>query len=191
MTQALRIGVAGLGTVGGGTLALLEAHGELIAERCGRPILVSAVSARDRRKDRGLDLSAVRWFEDATAMAADPEIDVIMELIGGADGTARDLVETALSRGKHVITANKALIAHHGTALARLAEEAGATLACEAAVAGGIPVIKSLREGLAANAVSRIYGILNGTCNFVLSTMRDTGREFGEVLAEAQKLGYA
>jgi homoserine dehydrogenase len=191
VTQALRIGVAGLGTVGGGTLALLQAHGELIAERCGRPVLVSAVSARDRRKDRGLDLSAVRWFEDALALAADPEIDVVLELIGGSDGIAKQLVETALSQGKHVITANKALIAHHGTALARQAEAAGVALACEAAVAGGIPVIKALREGLAANAISRIYGILNGTCNYVLSTMRDSGREFGEVLAEAQKLGYA
>ena len=109
----------------------------------------------------------------------------------GADGTARDLVETALSRGKHVITANKALIAHHGTALARQAEEAGATLACEAAVAGGIPVIKALREGLAANDFSRIYGIFNGTCNYILTTMRTTGRDFAEVLAEAQELGYA
>ena len=191
MTQALRIGIAGLGTVGTGTLQLLQAHGELIAERCGRPILVSAVSARDRRKDRGLDLSAVRWFEDALALAADPEIDVVIELIGGADGIAKDLVETALRAGKQVITANKALVAHHGTALARLAEGTGATLAYEAAVAGGIPAIKGLREGLAANAVSRVYGILNGTCNYILSTMRETGREFGEVLAEAQKLGYA
>ena len=119
MTQALRIGVAGLGTVGAGTLALLQAHGELIAERCGRPVLVSAVSARDRRKDRGLDLSAVRWFEDALALAADPEVDVVLELIGGSEGIAKDVVETALAGGKHVITANKALIAHHGTALAR------------------------------------------------------------------------
>jgi homoserine dehydrogenase len=191
MTQALRIGVAGLGTVGGGTLALLQANRDLIAERCGRPVLVSAVSARERRKDRGLDLSAVRWFEDALALAADPEVDVVLELIGGAEGIAKEVVETALGRGKHVITANKALIAHHGTALARRAEAAGATLACEAAVAGGIPVIKALREGLAANAITRIYGILNGTCNYVLSTMRDSGREFGEVLAEAQRLGYA
>ncbi len=191
MTQALRIGIAGLGTVGTGTLRLLQAHGELIAERCGRPILVSAVSARDRRKDRGLDLSAVRWFEDALALAADPEIDVVIELIGGADGIAKDLVETALGAGKPVITANKALVAHHGTALARLAEGTGATLAYEAAVAGGIPAIKGLREGLAGNAISRVYGILNGTCNFILTTMRETGREFGEVLAEAQKLGYA
>ncbi len=191
MTRAIRIGVAGLGTVGGGVLSLLQANSELIAQRCGWPILVSAVSARDRRKDRGLDLSAVRWFEDALALAADPEIDVVLELIGGADGIARQLTETALANGKHVVTANKALVAHHGTDLARRAEAAGVLLAYEAAVAGGIPAIKALREGLAANSISRIYGILNGTCNYILSTMRDSGREFGEVLAEAQKLGYA
>ncbi|MDJ0607751.1 MAG: homoserine dehydrogenase [Kiloniellales bacterium] len=191
MSTALRIGVAGLGTVGCGTLSLLARHGDLIAERGGRPILVSAVSARDRRKDRGVELSAVRWFDDAVAMAADPEIDVVIELIGGADGVAKTLTERALAGGKSVITANKALIAHHGTALARLAEENNVTLAYEAAVAGGTPVIKCLREGLAANDFSRIYGIFNGTCNYILSTMRGTGREFGEVLAEAQKLGYA
>jgi homoserine dehydrogenase len=163
----------------------------MIAQRCGRPVLVTAVSARHRRKDRGLDFSAMRWFEDAVAMAADPEIDVVIELIGGADGVARSVVETALANGKHVITANKAMIAHHGTDLAARAEESGTVLACEAAVCGGIPVIKTLREGLAANAIKGIYGILNGTSNFILSTMRDSGREFGEVLAEAQELGYA
>lgn len=191
MSETLKIGVAGLGTVGTGTLQLLEQHYEMIAQRCGRPVLVTAVSARDRRKDRGLDLSAMRWFEDAVAMASDPEIDVLIELIGGADGVAKTVVETALAGGKHVITANKALIAHHGTDLAARAEAAGVVLACEAAVCGGIPVIKTLREGLAANAINCVYGILNGTSNFILSTMRDTGREFGEVLAEAQALGYA
>ncbi len=191
VTQAIRIGIAGLGTVGQGTLALLHAQKDLIAERCGRPILVSAVSARDRRKNRGIDLSAVRWFDDAVALAVDPEIDVVLELIGGADGIAKTTVERALDAGKPVITANKALLAHHGTELAHRAEAGGATLAYEAAVAGGTPVIKGLREGLAANTVTRVYGILNGTCNYILSTMRETGREFGEVLAEAQKLGYA
>ena len=191
MTGALRVAVAGLGTVGAGTLKLLEAHGELIAARCGRPILVSAVSARDRRKDRGVDLAGVRWFEDAVVMAADPEIDVVLELIGGAEATAKQVVEAAIAAGKHVITANKALLAHHGTDLARRAEAAGVVLAYEAAVAGGIPVIKMIREGMAANSIARVYGILNGTCNYVLSTMRETGREFAEVLAEAQKLGYA
>ena len=191
MTEALKIAVAGLGTVGAGTLQLIQAHNDLINARCGRPIMVSAVSARDRRKNRPVDLSAVRWFEDPIAMAADPEIDVVMELIGGAEGVAKQVIECAIDAGHHVITANKALLAHHGTALARKAEDKGVTLGYEAAVAGGIPVIKSLREGLAANSISRIYGILNGTCNYILSTMRDSGREFGEVLAEAQKLGYA
>jgi homoserine dehydrogenase len=191
VSETLRIGVAGLGTVGAGTLQLLDRHYELIAQRCGRPVLVTAVSARDRRKDRGLELGAVRWFEDAVALAADPEIDVVIELIGGADGVALEVVRTAFQHGKHVITANKAMIAHHGTDLAVQAEQAGCVLSYEAAVCGGIPVIKALREGLAANQISTVYGIMNGTSNFILSTMRETGREFGEVLAEAQKLGYA
>ncbi|CAE7939864.1 hom, partial [Symbiodinium necroappetens] len=180
MTNALKIGVAGLGTVGGGVVELLAANGETIAERCGLPIHVSAVSAKDKRKDRGFDVSSVRWFDDAVAMAADPEIDLVVELIGGADGIAKTVVETALGRGAPVVTANKALVAHHGTALARLAEANGAALAYEAAVAGGIPAIKTIREGLAANRVERVHGILNGTCNFILSTMRESGREFGE-----------
>ncbi len=191
MTTALRIGVAGLGTVGSGVLGLLRENGELIAQRAGRPIVVSAVSARDRQKERGLDLADVRWFEDATALAADAEVDVVLELIGGSDGIAKAVVERAIEAGKHVISANKALLAHHGAPLARDAEAAGVVLAYEAAVAGGIPIIKSIREGLAANRIGRVYGILNGTCNFILSSMRDTGREFDEVLAEAQELGYA
>jgi homoserine dehydrogenase len=191
VSETLRIGIAGLGTVGAGTLHLLNTHYELIVQRCGRPVLVTAVSARDRRKDRGINLEAVRWFDDPVALAGDPEIDVLIELIGGADGVAKEVTETALASGKHVITANKAMIAHHGTELARRAEEAGAVLSYEAAVCGGIPVIKSLREGLAANAISAVYGIMNGTSNFILSQMRDTGREFSEVLQEAQKLGYA
>jgi len=191
VSQAVKIGVAGLGTVGLGVLELLRKNGALVGARAGRPFLVSAVSARERRRDRGLDLAGVRWFEDATALAADPEVDVVLELIGGSDGIARQVVETALRAGKPVITANKALIAHHGTALARLAEERGVALSYEAAVAGGIPIIKTLREGLAGNRVDRIQGILNGTCNYILTTMRETGREFAEVLADAQKLGYA
>jgi len=191
VTTALRIGVAGLGTVGSGVLGLLRENGELIAQRAGRPIVVSAVSARDRQKERGLDLADVRWFEDATALAADPEVDVVLELIGGSDGIAKAVVERAIGAGKHVISANKALLAHHGAPLARDAEAAGVVLAYEAAVAGGIPIIKSIREGLAANRIGRVYGILNGTCNYILSSMRDTGREFDEVLAEAQELGYA
>ena len=191
MQPALKIAVAGLGTVGAATVQLLERQAEPVGLRAGRRIVVVAVSARDRRRDRGVDLSAVRWYEDAAAMAADPEIDAVVELIGGADGVALDVVETALARGKHVVTANKALIAKHGLRLARRAEEAGVALAFEAAVAGGIPIIKTLRESLAGNRVSRIYGILNGTSNYILTTMRQSGREFAEVLAEAQKLGYA
>ena len=191
MSNALRIAVAGLGTVGAGVLQLLEAHGPLIAARAGRPILVSAVSARERRKPRPVDVSAVRWFEDPVAMAGDPEVDVVLELIGGSEGAAKAVTETAIAAGKHVITANKALMAIHGGTLARAAELARVTLAYEAAVAGGIPIIKSLREGLAANGFSRVYGILNGTCNYILTSMRETGREFTEVLHEAQELGYA
>jgi homoserine dehydrogenase len=187
----LKIAVAGLGTVGAGTLQLLERQAERLALRADRRIVVTAVSARDRRRDRGADLSAVRWYEDAAAMAVDPEIDVVVELIGGAEGIARQVVETALAQKKHVVTANKALMAEHGTALAVRAEAQGVALAFEAAVAGGIPIIKTLREGLAANRVSRVYGILNGTCNYILTTMREGGRDFAEVLAEAQKLGYA
>jgi homoserine dehydrogenase len=191
MQPALKIAVAGLGTVGAATVQLLERQAEPVGLRAGRRIIVVAVSARDRRRDRGVDLSAVRWYEDAAAMAADPEIDAVVELIGGADGIALDVVETALAHGKHVVTANKALVARHGLRLARRAEEAGVALAFEAAVAGGIPIIKTLRESLAGNRISRIYGILNGTSNYILTTMRQSGREFAEVLAEAQKLGYA
>ena len=188
---ATRIGIAGLGTVGCGTVSLLREHRGLIAQRAGGPLEIAAVSARDRGKDRGLALDGLRWVEDAVALAADPGVDVVLELIGGAEGVAKAVAETALAHGKHLVTANKALLAHHGTALACQAEAAGLSLCYEAAVAGGIPVIKALREGLAANRIARIYGILNGTCNYILSTMRETGREFAEVLEEAQALGYA
>jgi homoserine dehydrogenase len=191
MKPALRIAVAGLGTVGAGTLQLLERQAEPLALRAGRRIVVGAVSARDRRRDRGVNLSAVRWYENAVAMAADPDIDVVVELIGGAEGVALEVVEAGLANKKHVVTANKALMAKEGTRLAARAEEAGVALAFEAAVAGGIPIIKTLRESLAGNRLARVYGILNGTSNYILTTMREGGREFGEVLAEAQKLGYA
>jgi len=191
MRRELRIGIAGLGTVGAGVLRLLEAHAELIAERAGRSLRVVAVSARDQSKDRGVDLSEVHWFADASALAEAPDVDLVLELIGGSEGVAKDLVERSLAAGKPVITANKALMAHHGSELARRAEAAGVALAYEAAVAGGVPIIKVLREGLAANRISRVFGILNGTSNFILTSMRETGREFGEVLGEAQALGYA
>ncbi|HLY46866.1 MAG TPA: homoserine dehydrogenase [Stellaceae bacterium] len=191
MTGPLNIAIAGLGTVGAGTVQLLQRQAERLTVRAGRQLVVAAVSARDKGRDRGADLSAARWYDDAAAMAADPAIDVVVELIGGAEGVGRQVVETALAHNKHVVTANKALMAEHGTALAKTAEGAGVALAFEAAVAGGIPIIKTLREGLAGNRLSRVYGILNGTTNYILTTMRESGREFAEVLAEAQRLGYA
>ena len=187
----LKIAIAGAGTVGAGVLKLLSANHELVALRAGRPIVATAISARDKSRDRGVDLSALRWFDDAATMAAEADADVIVELVGGSDGIARRVCDAAIARGKHVVTANKALLAIHGTALARAAEAKGVALCYEAAVAGGIPVIKSVREGLAGNRINRIYGILNGTCNYILTQMRKTGRPFADVLADAQKLGYA
>ena len=191
MTAALRIAIAGLGTVGSGTLAILQNHGELLALRCGRELKVVAVSASNKNKKRDIDISGLRFVENPIEFASDPEIDVIVEMIGGADGVAKTLVETALTNGKSVVTANKALIAHHGVELAILAEKSGSVLAFEAAVAGGIPIIKTLRDGLAANNFSRVIGILNGTCNYILTNMWESKRSFDEVLKEAQTLGYA
>ncbi len=187
----LKIGIAGLGTVGAGTARLLAENAALIAARAGRPITLTAVCARDKSRDRGIPLTGITWHENALALAADPNVDVVVELIGGADGTAKALVEAAIAAGRPVVTANKALLAVHGAALAAAAEAAGLPLGFEAAVAGGIPVIKLLREGLAANRVTRVAGILNGTCNYILTTMREEGRDFPEVLADAQALGYA
>ncbi len=191
MTQALRVGVAGLGTVGAGVLRLLRENADVIEARAGRPITVVAVCARDRARDRGCDLGALRWHDDPLALAADPGVDVVVELIGGAGDPARALALAALAAGRPVVTANKALLALHGAELAEAAEAGGAVLAYEAAVAGGIPVIKAVREGLAGNRIRRIAGILNGTCNYILTTMRERGREFADVLADAQRLGYA
>ncbi|MBT4932878.1 MAG: homoserine dehydrogenase [Rhodospirillaceae bacterium] len=191
MSEPLKIAVAGLGTVGAGILKLLSEHGDLLEGRCGRKIQVTAVSARDQGKDRGVSLDGLEFYEDAARMAREADADVIVELIGGADGIARETVEAAIDASRHVVTANKALIAHHGTELALKAETAGVSLAYEAAVAGGIPIIKALREGLVANGIQSIHGILNGTCNYILSRMRDEGLEFTEVLEDAQRLGYA
>jgi homoserine dehydrogenase len=192
LMKTLKIAVAGLGTVGAGLVKLLSDNAETIALRSGRRIEVTAVSARDRTRDRGVTLPAsVQWYEDAARMAAEADADVVVEVIGGSDGIARQVVETAIARGCHVVTANKALLAHHGAALARTAEAKGVSLAFEAAVAGGIPIIKALKEGLAGNVLSQVTGILNGTCNYILTTMRETGRDFADVLAEAQALGYA
>jgi homoserine dehydrogenase len=191
LSDPLRIAIAGLGTVGTGLIELLRENAVLLEQRCGRAIEVAAVSARDRSRARGVDLGGIDWYDDAVGMAAEAEVEIVVELIGGADGPAKAVCEAALGAGRSVVTANKALIAHHGTALARQAEDAGVALGYEAAVAGGIPIIKALREGLAGNQIDLIYGILNGTCNYILSTMRETGRDFPDVLEEAQQLGYA
>lgn len=190
MNRPLRIAVAGLGTVGAGTVRILAEHGAMLAARAGRPLRPVAVSARDKTRDRDIDLSGIPWVDDALALV-ETDADVIVELIGGEDGIALALVERALDAGKAVVTANKALIAHHGSALADRAHRAGTALLFEAAVAGGIPILKAIREGLAANRIDRVFGILNGTCNYILTTMRETGRPFDEVLADAQALGYA
>ncbi|MGI9493905.1 MAG: homoserine dehydrogenase [Geminicoccaceae bacterium] len=191
MTKPLHIGIAGLGTVGAGVVRLLKENGTLLAARAGREISLKAVSARDRTRDRGIDLEGVRWYEDPMALASDPEIAAVIELIGGSEGVALDLTREALMNGKAVITANKALLAHHGAELAVVAEANGTTIGYEAAVAGGIPIVKALREGLAGNRIAQVYGILNGTCNYILTSMRETCRAFEEVLQEAQELGYA
>ncbi|MGE0096466.1 MAG: homoserine dehydrogenase [Alphaproteobacteria bacterium] len=191
MAKPLKIAIAGLGNVGAGTVKLLAENADLLTRRCGRPLVVTAVSARDRKRERGIDLSRAAWFDDPVRLAAEADADVIVEVIGGSDGAAKSVVETAIGRKRDVVTANKALLALHGAALARAADQAGVSLAFEAAVAGGIPIVKALREGLAGNRITRVYGILNGTCNYILSTMRKSKREFGDVLAEAQKLGYA
>ncbi|MEO1709032.1 MAG: homoserine dehydrogenase [Pseudomonadota bacterium] len=187
----LRLAVAGLGTVGGGLLNLLASRADALEQTLGRRLEVAGVCARDRPKDRGIDLSKTSWFDDPVALAKSDDIDVFVELIGGSDGVAKAAVEAALAAGRDVVTANKALLARHGTALAELAEANGAAIGFEAAVAGGIPAIKTLREALTGNAVTRVYGILNGTCNFILTKMEQEGRPFAEVLAEAQALGYA
>jgi homoserine dehydrogenase len=189
--KPLKIGLAGLGTVGVGVAEILQNHGEKLVRRAGRELQLVAVSSRTQAKERGLKLQGVEWVEDVMQLAHHPQIDAVVELIGGAEGVAKQLVQTALQNGKHVITANKALIAHHGVELAQIAENAGVQLQFEAAVAGGIPIIKLIKEGLAANDYQRLIGILNGTCNYILSTMEQTGRGFAEVLAEAQALGYA
>ncbi|WP_413203771.1 homoserine dehydrogenase [Rhodospirillum sp. A1_3_36] len=187
----LKVAIAGLGTVGAGTLRVLADQATLLTARAGRPLVVSAVSARDRTRDRGVDLSSFAWFDDPVEMAKTADVDVVVELIGGSDGPAKAVCEAALASGRHVVTANKALLAHHGATLAEQAEAQGLGLLYEAAVAGGIPIIKAMREGLAANDIHALHGILNGTCNYILTTMRETGRDFEDVLSEAQELGYA
>jgi len=191
MSEPLRVGIAGLGTVGASVARILKTKSNSLTHRCGRPVTVTGVSARDKTKDRGVDLSEAEWFDTPAALAASDAIDVFVELVGGEDGPALDGIRAALESGRHVVTANKALLARHGVELALTAEENGLILNYEAAVAGGIPVIKTMRESLAANDVSRVYGILNGTANYILTRMEQDEISFEECLADAQRLGYA
>jgi homoserine dehydrogenase len=187
----LKVGLAGLGTVGAGVIRLVEENRDLIARRAGRQIKISAVTARDRTKDRSVDLSSYRWVDDMGELATASDVDVVVELVGGSDGPALTLARETLNHGRALVTANKAMIAHHGAELGALADSKNAPLKFEAAVAGGIPVIQGLRDGAAANRIDRVYGILNGTCNFILSAMERDGRDFADVLADAQAKGYA
>ncbi|KQZ13774.1 homoserine dehydrogenase [Mesorhizobium sp. Root554] len=191
MTEALRVGIAGLGTVGASVARVLRDKAAELTRQCGRPVTVTAVSARDARRDRGVDLSGAQWFEDPVKLAQSGDIDVFVELIGGDEGPARASVKAALEAGRHVVTANKALLARHGVALAEIAEKKGVLLNYEAAVAGGIPVIKTMREAMAGNSVNRVFGILNGTCNYILTRMEAEGLTFEACLEDAQRLGYA
>jgi homoserine dehydrogenase len=188
--QSVKIGILGLGTVGSGTVNVLTRNSREISRRAGRDIEVYRAADRDLDKPKDCDVSDINLTEDAFEVINDPEIEIVVELIGGT-GIAKDLVIKAIESGKHVVTANKALIAMHGNELFELAQQKGVTIAFEAAVAGGIPIIKSMREGLAGNRIEWLAGIINGTGNFILTEMREKGRDFADVLAEAQALGYA
>ena len=190
MTKPLRLGIAGLGTVGVGVIKIIQNKLSLLEARTGKQILISAVTAKSKTKDRGIDLSPYKWETDPASLANREDIDVFIELIGGHEGAAKEAVEIAISKGKNVVTANKALLAHHGHVLALKAEENGSILRFEAAVAGGIPVIKSLTEGLAGNSINRIMGVMNGTCNYILTRMESSGLSYAEVFSEANELGY-
>jgi homoserine dehydrogenase len=191
MVAPLKVGIAGLGTVGAEVVRLIEQQGRALSARSGRGVRVVAVTARSKAKKRGLDLRGIAWAKNALALAGDPGIDCFVELIGGSGEPALSAIEAALKSGKSVVTANKALIAKHGLRLARAAEKHGGALNFEAAVGAAIPVIKTLREGLAGTAVNRVYGILNGTCNYILTRMEQEGLSFAECLKDAQRLGYA
>jgi homoserine dehydrogenase len=190
MQSPLRLGLAGLGTVGIGVVRIVQGHADLIAARAGRPVQIVAVSARDASKPRDADLSAYAWETDPVALARRSDIDVFVEVMGGHDGPAKSATEAAIATGKDVVTANKALLAHHGHALALAAEAKGRVIRFEAAVAGGIPVIKALTEGLAGNAIRRVMGVMNGTCNYILTRMQSAGLPYAEVFEEARALGY-
>ena len=190
MTAPLRLGLAGLGTVGIGVVKIVQRHADLIAARAGRPVQITAVSARDRSKPRDADLSAFAWESDPVALARRDDVDVFIEVMGGADGPAKDATEAAIAAGKDVVSANKALLAHHGQALAEAAEAKGHVIRFEAAVAGGIPAIKALTEGLAGNRIKRVMGVMNGTCNYILTRMEAASLPYEVVFEEARGLGY-
>ncbi len=190
MSQPLRLGIAGLGTVGTGVVKIIRQKAALLEARCGRAVVISAVSARSKSKDRGVNLSDYAWEDDPVALARRDDVDVFVELMGGSDGPAKAATEAALAAGKDVVTANKALLAHHGQALAETAEAAGRVIRFEAAVAGGIPVIKALTEGLAGNEITRVMGVMNGSCNYILTRMENAGLTYQEVFDEANGLGY-
>jgi homoserine dehydrogenase len=191
MNETFKIAVAGLGTVGAGVIKILQDNADVIAMRAGRRIEIVAVSARDKNRDRGVDVSRYQWVENPANLVKSGKIDALVEVIGGAEDPAHDVVKSALSSGINVVTANKALLASHGFALAEIAEKNNVNIRFEASVAGCVPVIKALREGFAGNKISAVYGILNGTCNYILTQMRESGRGFAEVLKEAQAKGYA
>ncbi|RID93230.1 homoserine dehydrogenase [Gemmobacter lutimaris] len=190
MVQPLRLGLAGLGTVGIGVVKIVQQHADLITARTGRPVVITAVSARDRTKNRDADLSAYAWETDPVVLARRDDVDVFVEVMGGHEGAAKAATEAAIAAGKDVVTANKALLAHHGQALAEAAEAAGRVIRFEAAVAGGIPVIKALTEGLAGNRITRVMGVMNGTCNYILTRMQNAGLPYETVFEEARQLGY-
>ncbi len=190
MTQPLRLGIAGLGTVGVGVVKIVQKHADLLAARTGRAVTISAVCARSRARDRGVDLSGYAWEDDPVALAMRDDVDVFVELMGGEDGPAKAATEAAIASGKDVVTANKAMLAVHGQVLAEAAEAQGSCLRFEAAVAGGIPVIKALTEGLAGNEITRVMGVMNGTCNYILTRMQDAGLDYQKVFGEAEALGY-
>jgi len=190
MTSPLRLGIAGLGTVGVGIVKIIQKNAELLGVRAGRAIEITAVSARSKDKDRGIDLSAYAWEDDPVTLARRADIDVFIEVMGGHDGPAKDATEAAIAAGKDVVSANKALLAIHGQALAEAAETRGRVIRFEAAVAGGIPVVKALTEGLAANEITRVMGVMNGSCNYILTRMEDAGLTYQEVFDEANALGF-
>ena len=190
MTTPLRLGIAGLGTVGTGVVRIVQRHADRLAARTGRRVEITAVSARSRDKDRGVRLKDYAWEDDPVALATRDDVDVFVELMGGTDGPAKAATEAALAAGKDVVTANKAMLAVHGQPLAEMAESAGSVLRFEAACAGGIPVVKALTEGMAGNEMTRVMGVMNGTCNYILTRMEDAGLPYDEVFAEADALGF-